>query len=48
MNPILYVVLGVVLGFVIGWLVRALRRPAAADTRLEAELRQPNMPRRRS
>ena len=40
MNQILYVALGLVLGFVIGWLLRALRQPAAVDTRLENELRQ--------
>jgi DNA recombination protein RmuC len=40
MNPMLYIGLGLVLGFVIGWLLRALRRPATADTRVENELRQ--------
>lgn len=40
MNQILYVALGLLLGFVIGWLLRALRQPAAVDTRLENELRQ--------
>ena len=40
MSPMLYVLLGLALGLVIGWLLRALRQPAAADNRLETELRQ--------
>jgi DNA recombination protein RmuC len=40
MTPLLYLAIGLVLGLLIGWLVGAWRRPAAADSRLESELRQ--------